>query len=312
MKTKECKSLYVYNVAGKLLKTTTVSEFSNYSGIAASMIKNAAISFKGYGLIADKYYVSYKKIKLLNKQELLSLFGEWCNKNLKKIRNSIIKKVGRKYFCDDSFQEAILHIIRDFDKEVPKVNNLDTVISFKYRACAIDTNRVMSRRKDNGLMPDIDVVSESNNDGQCKMSYIGNFAEESYFDSHIKYNCVDDVNDIKRLDIIALTLKEELDYEKVDLFITILQTDLYDFTFETLTKPEFKTMTLVRRYKDYIVEMRKKYDKSFKGSNSAYLEYVFNECWITMIKNSKRIRDRASVEMYRDVDDYTLFDFINN
>lgn len=303
-------TVYLYKTNGTFVKITTIGNLIKASGESMSSIDKAVNSFKGYGYIKP-YYISLTETKIKTDEEVMTLFSKWCDRNLNKCK-ARLKSLYSKQYDDDAFQEAAMYVIRSIHSE-RSINDPESAIMYKYKTCKYDIDRLGKTRKDNGLMPDIDVVADSVHYGeQCDMSYIGNFAEESYFDSHIKYNCVDDVNNIKRLDVLSLTLKEELDYEKVDLFITILQTDLYDFTSETFKKPEFKTMTLVRRYKDYIVEMRNKYDKSFKGSNSAYLEYVFNECWTAMIANQKRIKSRASVEMYRDVDDYTLFDFINN
>lgn len=304
--------LYLYDVKGKLVKTTTIKEYSKSTNKTTSNIINIASSFKGYGF-DNNHFISLKPIeRLLTSSEVMKMFNKWLLKGYD--RNiTKLKAMYKTKFDEEYYSLAMLYVVEAIKSE-RSVNDFEQALIYKYRTSMLDSERANKLRKDNGLSSDF-AVGESchkNNDVADVSLFIETLAEEgdSIFDVKKNYDCVEDYNSIKRFDVIGYILKESFSIEIADLFVEMLQAE-YDFA-DLKTIPNFKYLTLIRKYKAVIESIKMKDVEHKKLSNSAYLKLITEKCWQVFVNNISRIKTESERHTFKSVEDYGLYEIINN
>lgn len=298
------KILYVYNSKCKLIKKTDYYNLSKELKVSIDSIKSAVNSFKGYGYVKNCFVANKTINRFYTSDEVMEMFGEWCNNNLNKNRTKLKKMFGKDY-REDYFNDALLYICNAIMSE-RSINDFESALIFKYKTSAIDEQRVMKAREDVGMERDIIYTNEEGKE----YSYIQDMAsEDDYFWTDKKYNCNDDINDANRIDLIGYKLKEVFNSEKVDLFIAILTSEFYEFI-DIREKPEVKYFTLVRRLKEQVKDAKSVETNAElkKLSDTRYMMEVFDECWNKMLEIMELIKIEASAYELRGLDDYTLND----
>ena len=321
--------LYIYNNLHKLVNITTVKDYSVKVNKTASNIINIAKSFKGYGFDND-HFISLTPIeRFLTSEEVMKLFNKWLIKGYD--RNLVkLKGMYKTKFNEEYYSLAMLYVVEAIKSE-RSVNDFEQSLIYKYRTSMLDCERAYKLRHDNGLSSDFSISSaaggragfnlHSNNIDISDVSlFIETMAEEgdSIFDTKKNYDCVEDYNSIKRFDVIGYILKETFGSQQVDIFVDVLQSE-YDFTsIETI--PDFKYNTLIRKYKDQIHTLKTNtkgfsviHNKDFsKLSNTSFFKFIINECWHVFVNNIDRIRIESDRHTFKSIDNYGLYEIINN
>jgi hypothetical protein len=296
-----------------LISTTTIKEFANKVGKTSLNIYNIATSVKGYGFERNTF-ISLKVIeRLLTPKEVLTLFNKWLitgyERNITKL-----KGMYRGKFDEEYYSLAMLYITESIYTE-RSINDFEQALIYKYRTSMLDCERAHKIRHDKGLSPDFYLILPSNHkvdDNQDSPLFIETMSMEgdSLFDTKKNYDCVEDYNSIKRLDVIGYILKEKFSEQQVDIFIEILQ-DKFDFVdFNTI--PNFRYTTLIRKYKDTIISMKKGDIENKKMSNTAYLTMIVEQCWKAFVIDIPRIKRECEYHTFKSIDDYGLNEIINN
>lgn len=305
--------LYIHDIKGKLIKTTTIKDYSIKTGKTPSNIYSIAISVKGYGFINNNF-ISLKIIdRLLTPEEVISLFNKWLikgyDRNITKLKGMYKNKFDEEYYS-----LALLYITESIYRD-RSVNDFEQALIYKYRTSMIDCERTHKLRHDNGLSPDFYLILSSNHkvdENQDSPMFIETLCMEgdSLFDTKKNYDCVEDYNSIKRFDVIGYILKEQFDSQEVDMFVDILQSQ-YDFV-NLKSIPNFKYSTLIRKYKDVIVSLKKKDIERKKLSNTNYLIFIVKKCWNVFVRNIERVKRECEYHTFKSIDDYGLNELINN
>lgn len=233
-----------------------------------------------------------------------TLYSEWITKNYTNVVKKL-KNVYRQNFNEDLLSDTLLYVTTVI-KNNRIINNYEVYINLKYESLYKDLYNVSKARKKNGLTTDFEITTEDNE----TLSYIQDIASESdsLFDTNQSYNCIDDYNCIKRLDVIGYILKEYIDSDKINLFINILQSD---FNFKGLDSiPAFKYTKIIREYRDDIENIKFNDASSSKVSNYKYLKDLVSKCWCLVIDNIDIIKSESNIHTYKNFDDCTLMDFI--
>lgn len=296
--------LYVYDTNGNLKRTTTVPAYCKSKRKSRQAVISAAKSFKGYGFVEDEYVSLTPLDRLLTVSEVIKMFNDWLkvnlDKNILKLKRMYVKKFNIEYVY-----EALGYVTEAINSP-RSVNNFEQALVFKYKTYFLDEKRKNDKRYENGLREDIVITDASGN----SISYIDTYAsDEDDLWNEKKYDCVEDYNSIKRFDVIGYILKEQYSAAAVDMFIDILQGS-YDFV-SIGNIPDFRYATLIRKYKDVVVQLKKDDCSDNKAlSNSKYLEHICKLFWNEMNNNLKRIVEEADRHTYKSLEDYTLSEII--
>ena len=305
--------LYIHDIKGKLIRTTTIKDYSNKAGKTPLNIYNIATSVKGYGF-DNNTFISLKVIeRLLTPKEVMTIFNKWLitgyDRNLVKLKGMYKNKFDEEYYS-----LALLYITETIYTD-RGINDFEQALIYKYRTSMLDCERAHKLRHDNGLSPDFHLILPHTykvDENYESPLFIETMSMEgdSLFDTKKNYDCVEDYNSIKRLDVIGYILKEKFSEQQVDIFIEILQ-DKFDFVdFNTI--PNFRYTTLIRKYKDAIISMKKKDVENKKLSNTAYLTMIVEQCWNAFVIDIPRIKRECEYHTFKSVDDYGLNEIINN
>lgn len=310
--------LYIHDIKGKLIRTTTIKDYSNKVGKTPINVYNIATSVKGYGF-DNNTFISLTPIeRFLTSEEVMTIFNKWLIKGYDRNINKL-KAMYKTKFNEEYYSLAMLYIVEAIKSE-RSVNDFEQSLIYKYRTSMLDCERSNKLRKDNGLSSDFSLSSFDNIDISDVSLFIETMAEEgdSIFDTKKNYDCVEDYNSIKRFDVIGYILKETFGSQQVDIFVDVLQSE-YDFTsIETI--PDFKYNTLIRKYKDQIHTLKTNtkgfsviHNKDFsKLSNTSFFKFIINECWHVFVNNIDRIRIESDRHTFKSIDNYGLYEIINN
>ena len=310
------QNVYIYNTENKFVSKKSMIEACKFLNSKPAQIANAAESFKNYGYVKT-HFVSFSPIeKFYTPTEVIIIFNNWLKVNL----NKNIAKLKNMYDdYDEEYLYNALSYITEAINSPRSINHFEPALIFKYKGEMLDAKKKATMRQNHGEQSDFDVLIGSADNEFCyadklsgtkrksanpnSHSYINTFAsEDDYFWNDKKYNCIDDYNSMKQIDVIGYILKEKFSRTHVDLFLEILQSDMY--VLENMSKPMFKYATIVRRHKDAIVALKSK-DKT-KLSNTKYIVELVEKCWGELLKELARIKKEANSHTYKNIDDYTL------
>ncbi len=291
--------LYIYTSKKKFVKRISLTAYCKSKRVSKKTVLDACNSFKGYGFVKDEYVSLTKIERWWTAEEVTEVFNKWLKKHLPNNIKKLKGMYGDKY-NEDYLSSAILYIMNAIHSD-RSINHFEQALIYKYKTSKLDEERLMKCRVKNGLTPDFMIVGK---DGE-EESYIRHYAMEDYW--HSNYNCIDDYNSMKQFDIIGNILKERFSADQVDMFIEILQ-GKFDFK-DLNTIPDFKYSTLIRKYKDVVVSLKKQDTYRSDMSNTNYLMELIKECWEEMIMVIERIKDEADTRTFKNLDDYTLKEF---
>ena len=311
-------TMYIYTLKGVLVGTSTISKYAKKTGKTPSNIITILTSFKGYGF-CNNNFISLNKIEaLVTSEEAMQLFGKWLRKGYDRTKAKL-KNIYKKEFNEEFYQMAMLYVSEAIVSE-RSVNNFEQSLVYKYRMFILDKSRKDALDYEKGLRSDFQVsTGQANDDALVKTTiysdsdfalYINSLAIEgdSLTDTKKNYDCVEDYNSIKRFDVIGYILKESFTNLEVDIFIEILQGD-FDFT--SLSEiPNFKYLTLIRKYKEEVILLKKYYCPERKISNSDFLKEVIEKCWTKFIENKDRIISECRYNTFKTLDEYSLAEII--
>jgi hypothetical protein len=280
----------------------SILEYSKNKGLRGDYIEQSK-KYKDF-LYVDGDIISLIKQpnQVFTPEDMYNIFNNWLDINYQKMLKTY-KKLYSKKFIEDLLQDAILYVF-DCIKKSKVIKNFDVYIGLKYNSLFLNSIEKNKTRKRNGLESDFDVFYEDDNEGE---SYIQTHARRSYFDINPEYDCINDYNSIKRLDVIGYILKEHMSFDRANLYINILQTDVARSENNLLDIPKIKYYNIIKKYKqdiDYI----KLIDK-IKTSDTQFLNELNKICWDIIINNIDRIKQECDVYTFKNLDDYTLKDF---
>lgn len=280
----------------------SILEYSKNKGLRGDYIEQSK-KYKDF-LYVDGDIISLIKQpnQVFTPEDMYNIFNNWLDINYQKMLKTY-KKLYSKKFIEDLLQDAILYVF-DCIKKSKVIKNFDVYIGLKYKSNVLDYIKIAKQRNINGLESDFDVFYEDDNEGE---SYIQTHARRSYFDINPEYDCINDYNSIKRLDVIGYILKEHMSFDRANLYINILQTDVARSENNLLDIPKIKYYNIIKKYKqdiDYI----KLIDK-IKTSDTQFLNDLNKICWDIIINNIDRIKQECDVYTFKNLDDYTLKDF---
>jgi hypothetical protein len=294
--------IYIYSIIGEYINMQSILEYSKNKGLRGDYIEQSK-KYKDF-LYVDGDIISLIKQpnQVFTPEDMYNIFNNWLAINYENILKSY-KKIYKTKFNEDLLQDAILYVI-DCIKKSKYVKKFDVYIGLKYKSNCADDIKIQKQRKINGFTNDFDIYTDDDGDGE---SYIQNYAEISYFDTNTEYDCINDYNSIKRLDVIGYILKEHMSFDRANLYINILQTDVARSETNLLDIPKIKYYNIIKKYKqdiDYI----KLVDK-IKTSDTQFLNDLNKICWDIIINNIDRIKQECDVYTFKNLDDYTLKDF---
>ena len=302
------KELYVYDLDGILKKQTTIGNYIKEAKTTYNSINLAVTSYKNYGYINNKRanvkeFVSLTPItKFYTADEVMDIFAKWIRKRFPyHLKN--FAKVYKTDTPDDvnDFASLALQYIMKTIRMPESNNNFESSLIYKYKMCRLDVLRARDVRKKHGEVSDFNVKNSTGD----KVSFISNYGNRSVYDNGDVHNCVADENYSKQIESIGLILKQYVEPAKVDFFLTCIEWQDFDFG----DKPVFKSMTLVRRYKEHIAYLMTICPADKTMSKTDYVELVIEECWNAIKHYKEEIIDIAKSNVYKDFDDLELADF---
>jgi len=308
------KTVYVYTLDGKLKGEYSLNDYIAKSKLSLKSIESTATSYKGYGFVTNndkKEFISFNPIThFYTSKEVMDMFSKWYKKyfEINKIKVSNMFPKDSEEDRDDYISMALMYIVNTINSPESN-NNFEASFVYKYKMCRLDVLRARKVLKKHGHVDsakDVLPVLELRTD--CDFNLLSNISERSIFDNGEVHNCVADENYSKQIESIGIILKQYLPSEKVDLFLAVIEWERFEFD----TKPEFKPLTLFVRYKEHILYLKSMYPSLTPDiSNTKYTLEILEECWSLLTSKTDEIKDFANNNKYKEFDDYTLFDFIN-
>lgn len=300
--------LFVYSLDGVLIKETTVADYIKSAKTTYNSITLATFGPKGYGYInnkttKNKEFVSTKIVtKFFTSDEVMDMFAKWIRRRF----DYHLKKFAKIYPTDshddvNEFASMALQYIMKTIRMPESNNNFESSLIYKYKMCRLDTHRARKVRKDHGEVSDFNVANQTGG----RVSFISNYGNKTVYDNGDVHNCIADENYSKQIESIGLILKHYIEPAKVDFFLNIVEWQEFDF----VDRPVFKTMTLVRRYKEHINYLMTICPPEVEMSATSYVELVIDECWEAIRHYKEEIIDISQTNVYKDFDDLELSDF---
>jgi hypothetical protein len=214
---------YVYNKQGEVVGIFTKSSFTDFlnqsnhkdklNAITLSnyTLRSALLGDKGYGY-CEGFFISYRKVSIMSISQQKSFTNEFFSMSYERLYN-FFKQT--KEWCEDTLHDVIAYV---YDKmnEVRGVNNLEATIKFKYFNSLIDKGRKVQKRF---IFPDPEVIDIDNN----KVSYIDQFAVTSATLDEATDSCLNQVNDLKMVEMIKEELYTNFKNKEVDMYLDYIE-----------------------------------------------------------------------------------------
>lgn len=205
---------YVYETDGEELGKFNFKDFVNLINsdnpiteknvlVDRMALISALCSDKGYGYYLG-YYVSYRKAKIMSKEENVKYIGESL-----KYLDPILKDVLKYKWDEDVYQDTLLYIINRENG----VNNLLNSIKSKYHQIYIDKYRREEKRKKTCDIVALDNFLDFSEDRPVES--IGKLCIEMSKEDDI---CRDEVNNLKALEILKDMLYSRFTSNKINIY----------------------------------------------------------------------------------------------
>ena len=211
----------VYSLDGKFLKDMTFEDLLNLDTSNKNVstkkqnISTALNGYKGYGYYAG-YWISNTSVKIMTPEESMIHFNDWCNDNLRQVKRRI-KQINKEW-DEDVYSTTLLDLCEAIISE-RGVNNPEGYLTYKYRTNTIDNIRAV---KCDMRAVEVDDLASKHFDILYHDDYIyyrTDEAEESLFDDNRVHACLEDINNMKKFEVLQIVLYEFFSEEEVKMWI---------------------------------------------------------------------------------------------
>ena len=208
--------IYQYNLNGEFLRQTTMGDLLKLNTKKSDSTKkmnitNALNGYKGYGYY-EGFFISSSDVKIQKDDEKMIHFDKWCSINIDRIMKGL-KRV-HKEWSEDIFGKTVLDLCEAVVSD-RGVNNPEEFINYKYGANLIDDKRMKNREMRTIKGEDFDFTDDN---GEATHTYIDT-QTESFFDDGRVEVCLEDVNNMKKYDVMFSVLCEYFDELTVKVYI---------------------------------------------------------------------------------------------